>query len=45
MENNKDGVAWLQGRVDKYRSVKNSIGEVVDDLDDIRKLGSRRLIS
>jgi hypothetical protein len=39
MVSKEDSIAWMQGQTNKYRSKKNGIGEVVEDLDDIGKLG------
>jgi hypothetical protein len=39
MMSKEDSIAWLQGQTNKYHSERNSIDEVVEDLDDIGKLG------
>jgi hypothetical protein len=37
--NEHDSLKWLQERTDEYRLNKNDMGEVVDDFDDLGKLG------
>ena len=37
--NERDSLKWLQERTDEYRLNKNDMGEVVDDFDDLGKLG------
>jgi hypothetical protein len=39
MLSKEDSLRWLKGRTDKCRSSRNDTGELVDDLDDIGKLG------
>jgi hypothetical protein len=39
MMSKEDSIAWLQGQTNKYHSERNSIDEVVEDLDNIGKLG------
>jgi hypothetical protein len=39
MLNKEDNVAWLQGRATGYHSRENDKGDVVEDLDEIGKLG------
>jgi hypothetical protein len=33
-----NNIRWLQKRTEEYRSLKNDIGEVVEDFDEIGKL-------
>jgi hypothetical protein len=39
MLNKEDSIRWLQKRTAEYRSVENDIGGVVDDFDEMGKLG------
>jgi hypothetical protein len=39
MLSKEDSLRWLKGRTDECRSSRNDTGELVDDLDDIGKLG------
>jgi hypothetical protein len=34
-----DSLKWLQERTEKYRLEKNDMGEIIDDFDDLGKLG------
>jgi hypothetical protein len=36
-----DCIEWLMRRTEEYRSTKNGIGEIVDDFDEVGKLGHR----
>jgi hypothetical protein len=39
MMNKADDIAWLQQRTKDYRAGKIGLSEVVEDFDDVRKLG------
>jgi hypothetical protein len=39
MGSKEDNFKWLMARMDEYRSTKNNIGEVVEDFDEVSKLG------
>lgn len=39
MLNKADGVKWLEKRTEEYRSGKSDMKEVVDDFDEVGKLG------
>jgi hypothetical protein len=36
----KNSIEWVRKRTEEYRSTRNGIGEVVEDLDEVGKLGS-----
>jgi hypothetical protein len=38
--NHEHNIEWLKRRMEEYRSARNGMGEVVEDLDEIGKLGS-----
>jgi hypothetical protein len=40
MHSKEESIRWLQKWADEYRSSKNNAKEVVDDFDEIGKLGS-----
>jgi hypothetical protein len=40
MASNEDSIKWLQRRTEQYRSYQSDRGEVVDDFDEVGKLGS-----
>jgi hypothetical protein len=40
MVSRDESLTWLQRRIEEYRSNENNIGEVVEDFDDMVKLGS-----
>jgi hypothetical protein len=41
--NHEGSIEWLRKRTEEYRSTRSGMGEVVEDLDEMGKLGSRFL--
>jgi hypothetical protein len=39
MKNKGDSLEWLRRQMESYRSMQNDIGEVVEDFDNMGKLG------
>jgi hypothetical protein len=39
MSNKEDNVSWMEKRMEEYRLGKNDMNEVVDDFDEVGKLG------